>query len=69
MKPCVIVHGGAGNTLEIFVERYKSGTKAAAKAGFDAIKKVPQIDYFLFFLLLHLVLLNITRCLFEDIFN
>ena len=44
MKPCVIVHGGAGNTLEIFVERYKSGTKAAAKAGFDAIKKVPQID-------------------------
>ena len=51
MKPCVIVHGGASNIADIFVERYKSGTKVAAKAGFDVLEKVPQIDYFLFRLL------------------
>ena len=40
MKPCVIVHGGAYNIADIFVERYKSGTKSAAKAGYDVLKKV-----------------------------
>ena len=46
MKPCVIVHGGASNIADIFVERCKIGTKAAAKAGFDVFNKVKQIDYF-----------------------
>ena len=40
MKPCIIIHGGAYNIAEIFVERFKTGTKAAAKAGFDILNKV-----------------------------
>ena len=40
MKPCIIVHGGASNIADIFVERYKSGTKNAARSGYDVLTKV-----------------------------
>ena len=40
MKPCIIVHGGASNIADVFVEGYKNGTKSAAKAGYDVLIKV-----------------------------
>lgn len=40
MKPCIIVHGGAFNIADIFVDRYKAGTKDAAKAGYEVLMQV-----------------------------
>ena len=40
MKPCIIVHGGASNIADMFVERYKVGTKNAARAGYDILTQV-----------------------------
>ncbi|XP_004206793.1 isoaspartyl peptidase/L-asparaginase isoform X2 [Hydra vulgaris] len=39
MEPCIIVHGGAFNIPESYVTRYKEGTKAAAKFGYDILHK------------------------------
>ena len=43
MKPCLIVHGGASNISDIFVQRYKDGTQAAAKAGYAVLEKVNHL--------------------------
>ena len=40
MKPCIIVHGGASNIADIFVERCKFGTRTAAKAGYAVLREV-----------------------------
>ena len=38
--PCVIVHGGAFNIPDSYIERYRDGTQAAAKAGYQCLLKV-----------------------------
>ncbi len=40
MKPCIIVHGGASNIADVFVDGYKRGTQDAAKAGYGVLIKV-----------------------------
>ncbi len=40
MKPAIIVHGGAANIADIFVERIKLGTQKAAQAGYSVLLEV-----------------------------
>jgi len=38
--PCVIVHGGAFNIPESYIVRYRQGTQAAAKVGYQCLIEV-----------------------------
>ena len=39
-KPCIIVHGGAFNIPESYVQRYTVGTQEAANVGYQCLLKV-----------------------------
>lgn len=39
VQPCVIVHGGAFNIPEPYITRYRNGTQAAAKAGYECLSE------------------------------